>query len=86
MKEITRREMEAGAAGLSTGLIYIPCAYSDTREMIEICKVAAEYDRPLVIHQRSEADTMIDSMNEVITIAKESGVKYTSLTSKSVEK
>ena len=43
--------------------------------MIEICKVAAEYDRPLVIHQRSEADTMIDSMNEVITIAKESGVK-----------
>ena len=75
MKEITRREMEAGAVGLSTGLIYIPCAYSDTREMIEICKVAAEFDRPLVIHQRSEADTMIESMNEVITIAKESGVK-----------
>ena len=75
MKEITKREMEAGAAGLSTGLIYIPCAYSDTREMIEICKVAAEYDRPLVIHQRSEADTIIESMNEVITIARESGVK-----------
>ncbi len=75
MKEITKREMEAGAAGLSTGLIYIPCAYSDTKEMIEICKVAAEYDRPLVIHQRSEADTIIESMNEVITIARESGVK-----------
>ena len=56
MRDITRREMEAGAAGLSTGLIYIPCAYSDTRELVEICKVAAEYDRPLVIHQRSEAD------------------------------
>lgn len=54
MRDITRREMEAGAAGLSTGLIYIPCAYSDTRELVEICKVAAEYDRPLVIHQRSE--------------------------------
>ena len=51
MRDITRREMEAGAAGLSTGLIYIPCAYSDTRELVEICKVAAEYDRPLVIHQ-----------------------------------
>ena len=75
MRDITRREMEAGAAGLSTGLIYIPCAYSDTRELVEICKVAAEYDRPLVIHQRSEADTMIESMNEVITIARESGVK-----------
>ncbi|MDR3258085.1 MAG: D-aminoacylase [Fusobacteriaceae bacterium] len=75
MKEITRREMEAGAAGLSTGLIYIPCAYSETKELVEICKVAAEYDRPLVIHQRSEADTMIESMNEVITISRESGVK-----------
>lgn len=75
MRDITRREMEAGAAGLSTGLIYIPCAYSLTEELIEICKVAAEFDRPLVIHQRSEADTMIESMEEVITIAKESGVK-----------
>lgn len=75
MKEITRRELEAGAAGISTGLIYIPCAYSETKEMVEICKVAAEYGRPLVIHQRSEADTMLESMEEVIQIAKESGVK-----------
>lgn len=75
MKEITRRELEAGAAGVSTGLIYIPCAYSLTEELVEICKVAAEFDRPLVIHQRSEADTMLESMEEVITIAKESGVK-----------
>ena len=75
MKEITRREMEAGVAGLSTGLIYIPCAYAEKEELIEICKVAAEYGRPLVIHQRSEADTMLESMQEVIRIAKESGVK-----------
>ncbi|MBC2857176.1 D-aminoacylase [Cetobacterium sp. 2A] len=75
MKEITRRELEAGAAGISTGLIYIPCAYSLTDELVEICKVAAEFDKPLVIHQRSEADTMLESMEEVITIARESGVK-----------
>lgn len=75
MKEITRRELEVGAAGVSTGLIYIPCAYSLTEELVEICKVVAEFDRPLVIHQRSEADTMLESMEEVITISKESGVK-----------
>ena len=34
MKAITRREMEAGAMGLSTGLIYIPCAYSESKEII----------------------------------------------------
>ncbi len=75
MCEITRREMEAGAYGLSTGLIYIPCAYSETIELIEMCKVVAEYDGELVIHQRSEAGTIIDSMKEVIEIGKMSGVK-----------
>ncbi|MEG0069595.1 N-acyl-D-amino-acid deacylase family protein [Cetobacterium sp.] len=75
MCEITRREMEAGAFGLSTGLIYIPCAYSETEELIEMCKVVAEFDGALVIHQRSEADTIVNSMKEVIEIGKKSGVK-----------
>ena len=75
MKAITRREMEAGAMGLSTGLIYIPCAYSESKEIIEMCKVVAEYDGVFVIHQRSEADTILDSMKEVIEIGRKSGVK-----------
>ncbi len=75
MCEVTRREMEAGAYGLSTGLIYMPCAYSQTNEIIEMCKVVAEYDGVFVVHQRSEADTIIDSMEEVIEIGRKSGVK-----------
>lgn len=75
MRQITRREMEAGAVGLSTGLIYMPCAYSESKEIIEMCKVVAEYDGIFVIHQRSEADTILDSMEEVIKIGRESGVK-----------
>lgn len=75
MRAITRREMEAGAMGLSTGLIYIPCAYSESREIIEMCKVVAEYDGVFVIHQRSEADTILESMKEVIEIGRKSGVK-----------
>jgi len=75
MCEITRREMEAGAFGLSTGLIYMPCAYSESREIIEMCKVVAEYDGVFVVHQRSEADTILESMEEVIDIGRESGVK-----------
>ena len=75
MRSITRREMEAGAIGLSTGLIYMPCAYSEAKEIIEMCKVVAEYDGSFVIHQRSEADTILDSMEEVIAIGRESGVK-----------
>lgn len=74
MRDITRREMDAGAVGLSTGLIYMPCAYGHTEEVIEMCKVVAEYDGLFVIHQRSEADTILDSMEEVIRIGRESGV------------
>lgn len=75
MCDVLRRELEAGAYGLSTGLIYMPCAYSDTRELVELCKVVAEYDGVFVIHQRSEADTILDSMKEVIEIGRQSGVK-----------
>lgn len=75
MKEITRREMEAGAVGLSTGLIYIPCAYGDSKELIELCKVVAEYDGVFVVHQRSEANDIIASMEEIIDIGKKTGVR-----------
>ncbi|WP_303192788.1 amidohydrolase family protein [uncultured Desulfovibrio sp.] len=75
MCEILARELEAGGFGFSTGLIYMPCAYADTREMVETCKVAAKFDVPFVIHQRSEADTIVDSMHEVINIGRDSGVK-----------
>ncbi|HSH35612.1 D-aminoacylase [Schnuerera sp.] len=75
MCQITRREMEGGAFGLSTGLIYPPCVYGDIEELIEICKVVAEFDGIFIVHQRSEADTIIESMEEIITIGKEAEVK-----------
>jgi N-acyl-D-amino-acid deacylase len=75
MKSITRREMEAGAFGLSSGLIYMPCAYAQAGEIAELCKVVAEFDGTFVVHQRSEADTILASMEEVIGIGRNSGVK-----------
>ncbi len=75
MRAIVRREMQAGAIGISDGLIYMPCAYSALTEIIEICKVAAEYNGVYVVHQRSEADTILDSMEEIIQIGKLSGIR-----------
>lgn len=74
MCEVLDTEMAAGGFGFSTGLIYMPCAYADTREMIELCKVSAKRNGPLVIHQRSEADTMLESMDEVIAMGRDSGI------------
>lgn len=72
---ITRREMEAGCLGLSSGLIYTPCAYSETAEIIELCRVVAEYDGVFVVHQRSEADTILPSMEEILEVGRRSGVR-----------
>lgn len=74
MKAIVAREMEAGAYGMSTGLIYIPCTYAATEELIELCRVVASYGGRFVVHQRSEADTVIASMKEILRIGRESGV------------
>ncbi len=75
MREITRRDMETGCLGVSSGLIYMPCAYSHTEELIEICKVVKEFDGIFVVHQRSEADTILPSMEEILRIGRESGVR-----------
>ena len=75
MQQIVDREMEAGAFGLSTGLIYIPCAYGSTEELIALCSTTAEHDGVFVTHQRSEADTIVDSMHEIMRIGRESGVR-----------
>ena len=74
MCEIVRAEMEKGCIGLSSGLIYMPCAYSMTDEIIEICKVVKEYDGIFVVHQRSEADDILASMDEMLEVARKSGV------------
>lgn len=74
MCQIVEREMQAGCLGLSSGLIYMPCAYGATEELIEMCKVVKKYDGVFVVHQRSEADTIIPSMDEIIRIGRESGV------------
>lgn len=74
MCEIVRREMEAGCFGLSSGLIYMPCAYSFTEELIALCKVVNEFGGIFVVHQRSEADAVLPSMDEIIRIGRESGI------------
>jgi N-acyl-D-amino-acid deacylase len=76
MRDIIRREMRAGAYGLSTGLIYSPCCYAKTEEIIELCKIVAEFDGVFVVHQRREDEYgILESMDELIRIGEESGVK-----------
>ena len=73
MRALLRRELEAGAFGLSLGLIYVPGIYSETEELIELAKVAAEYGATVPIHMRSEAEHVFEAVQEVGRIGRESG-------------
>jgi N-acyl-D-amino-acid deacylase len=75
MQQLVREGMRDGALGLSTGLIYPPCCYADTAELIELGRAVAEADGIFVAHMRSESDYIEDSVAEMIEIGKASGVR-----------
>lgn len=75
MKQLLRSEMENGAFGLGSSLIYAPAFYSDTRELTELAAVAAEYDGMYISHMRSEGNRLLQSMDELITIAHNAGIR-----------
>ena len=66
--------MNAGARGLSTGLIYPPGIYSGTSEIINLACEAVKHDGIYTTHMRSEGDMLMESIEEVIRIASESGI------------
>ena len=74
MKRIVREAMEAGAAGMTSGLIYPPGSYAKIPELVELCKIVAEYGGNYGTHVRSEGDGVIDSVKEAIEVARQSGV------------
>ncbi|WP_203333682.1 N-acyl-D-amino-acid deacylase family protein [Planococcus beigongshangi] len=75
MRELVEEGMRQGAYGVSTGLIYPPNSYSNKQELIEICKGAAKYDGCFVVHIRNESTTLLDSLDEVIDVARQTGVR-----------
>ena len=75
MQELIRESIRQGALGMSTGLIYPPCCFADTAELVELCKTVAQMDGIFVAHMRSESDYLEDAVSEMIEIGKQSGVR-----------
>jgi N-acyl-D-amino-acid deacylase len=69
MKAMVRTAMEEGAMGIGSALIYAPGFYAKTDELVELCKVAAEYDGMYISHIRSEGNRLLESLDELIEIA-----------------
>src|SRR5437868_4592746 len=74
MRELVRTEMETGALGIGTSLIYPPAFYAKTEELIELCKVAAKYQGKYVSHMRSEGNQLLEGVDELLRISREAGI------------
>lgn len=74
LKALLRRELEAGAFGMSLGLIYPPSSFCKTEELVELAKVLKEYDALLTVHMRSEGPRVFQAVDEMLEITRRSGV------------
>jgi N-acyl-D-amino-acid deacylase len=74
MRELVQQEMEAGALGIGSSLIYAPDNFASTDELIELCKVAARYQGKYITHMRSEGGRLIEAVEETIRISREAGL------------
>ena len=74
MKALVRTAMEEGALGVGSSLIYAPAFYADTQELIELCRVAAQYGGMYISHIRSEGNRLLEAVDELIQIAREAKI------------
>lgn len=74
MKKLVADAMLDGALGLSSSLQYVPARFAETPELIELAKVARQYGGIYATHQRSEANTIDASLDEVFEIAKKAQI------------
>lgn len=74
MKQLVADAMKDGALGLSTSLQYVPARFAKTDEIVELAKVARQYGGIYATHQRSEANALDASLQEVFTIAKQAHI------------
>ena len=74
MRALVGQAMQEGALGVGTSLIYAPAFYAGTGELIALAGVAASYDGMYISHIRSEGNRLLESVDELITIAREAGL------------
>ncbi|WP_166375945.1 N-acyl-D-amino-acid deacylase family protein [Aeromicrobium phragmitis] len=74
MAALTEQAMRDGAHGLSTGLIYDPGRFSTTDELVELASVVARYGGFYASHIRGEEDTLVEAVDEALTIGRTAGL------------
>ena len=74
MKALLAEAMQAGAFGLSTGLVYPPGCFAGTEEIMALCQVVSVYGGLYASHVRGERETILEAVAEAMRIGKDAGV------------
>lgn len=73
LKALAKKAMDAGAWGMSTGLIYVPSRYARTDELVELAKLVHGYGGIYASHIRNESGELLDAVDEALEIGERSG-------------
>ena len=71
MQKLVQFSMDDGAFGMSTGLKYIPGAYSNTEEVVKLASIVAKNGGFYATHMREEGIGLIKATEEAINIGRE---------------
>ena len=74
MQDLVRAAMREGALGLGTSLIYAPAFYARTEELVALARAAGEFGGMYISHLRSEGNRLLESVDELVHIARAAGV------------
>jgi N-acyl-D-amino-acid deacylase len=73
MRALVRQAMKDGAMGVGSSLIYAPATYAKTPELAAITTEAAKCGGMYISHMRSEGNKLLEAIDELVTISKQSG-------------
>ncbi len=73
MRELVRQAMDEGAMGVGSSLIYVPATFAETDELVALASVSARCGGMYISHMRDEGDQLLESIDELVTIARRSG-------------
>ncbi len=73
MRALVRQAMKDGALGVGSALIYAPATYAKTPELIALTQEAGKCGGMYISHMRSEGNKLLEAIDELITISRESG-------------
>ena len=73
MRGLVREAMQEGALGVGSSLIYPPAAFAETDELVNLVEEAGKCGGMYISHMRSEGDRLLESVDELIEIARRSG-------------